>query len=76
VSGASLRHAFGEIIWPRRKLVALGLVLILFNRLSGLVLPASTKYLVDDVIAKGDMAMLYELLEDVAVAVAVQAATS
>jgi ABC-type multidrug transport system fused ATPase/permease subunit len=76
VSGASLRHAFQEIIWPRRKLVALGLLLILLNRLAGLVLPASTKYLVDDVIARGDIDLLYKLLGLLGGAVAVQAATS
>jgi len=76
ISGASLRHAFREIIWPRRKLVAIGLLLIAVNRLSGLVIPASTKYLVDDVIAKGDVQLLYKLLALVGAAVAVQAATS
>ena len=76
VSGSSLRHAFREIIWPRRKLVGAGLGLIFLNRLSGLVLPASTKYLVDDVIAGGDIALLYRLLGLVGVAVAIQAATS
>jgi len=76
VSGASLRHAFTEIIWPRRKLLALGLVLILLNRLSGLVMPASTKYLVDDVIARGDMGLLYRILGLVAGAIAIQALTS
>jgi subfamily B ATP-binding cassette protein MsbA len=76
ISGASLRHAFQEIIWPRRKLVLLGLLLILVNRLSGLVLPASTKYLVDDVIAEGNMTLLYQLLALVGVAVTVQAASS
>jgi subfamily B ATP-binding cassette protein MsbA len=76
ISGASLRHAFKEIIWPRRKLVALGLLLILINRLAGLVLPASTKYLVDDVIAGGNIRLLYQLLALVGGAVAVQAATS
>ena len=45
ISGASLRHAFEEIIWPRKKLLALGLVLIMIRSLSGLVLPASTQYL-------------------------------
>ena len=76
ISGASLRHAFREIIWPRRRLVAGGLLLILFNRLAGLVLPASTKYLVDDVIARGDIGLLYKLLALVGAAVTVQAATS
>lgn len=76
VSGASLKHAFREIIWPRRKLLGLGLFLILVNRIAGLVLPASTKYLVDNVIAQGDLALLYRLLGLLAVAVALQAATS
>jgi len=76
ISGASLRHAFREIIWPRRKLVAIGLLLIALNRLAGLVLPASTKYLVDDVIARGDMGLLYKLLLLVGGAVVTQAATS
>jgi subfamily B ATP-binding cassette protein MsbA len=76
VSGASLRHAFWEIIWPRRALISLGLLLILLNRLSGLVLPASTKYLVDDVIANGDFPLLFKLLGLLGAAVAVQAVTS
>jgi subfamily B ATP-binding cassette protein MsbA len=76
ISGASLRHAFREIIWPRRKLVAIGLLLIALNRLAGLVLPASTKYLVDDVIARGDIDLLYKLLALVGGAVVIQAATS
>ncbi|MCG6919727.1 MAG: ABC transporter ATP-binding protein/permease [Acidobacteria bacterium] len=73
---ASVRRVFREIIWPRRKLVTVGLVLILVNRLSGLVLPASTKYLVDDVIRQGRGELLWTLLGVVALAIAVQAATS
>jgi ABC-type bacteriocin/lantibiotic exporter with double-glycine peptidase domain len=41
-----------EMILPRRKLLLLGLVLMAINRLSGLVLPYSTKYLIDDIIGK------------------------
>src|ERR1700687_1301468 len=40
------------LIHPRRGLLILGLGLMAINRLSGLILPASTKYLVDDVIGK------------------------
>ncbi|MEX2466225.1 MAG: ABC transporter ATP-binding protein [Gemmatimonadota bacterium] len=76
ISGASLRHAFHEIIWPRRKLIFFGLMLILMNRLSGLVLPASTKYLVDDVIGGGNGTMLYQLLGLVALAIVIQSVTS
>jgi len=73
---ASLRRAFREIIWPRRMLVFTGLSLVLVNRLSSLVLPASTKYLIDDVIAAGKDDLLVPLLLALAVAVAIQAATS
>jgi subfamily B ATP-binding cassette protein MsbA len=73
---ASLRRAFREIIWPRRKLVFVGLVLILFNRLAGLVLPASSKYVIDDVIRGGRSELLWPILGAVAAAVAVQAGTS
>ena len=76
ISGASLRHAFEDIIWPRKKLIGLGLVLILMNRLAGLVLPLSTKYLVDDVIANKDVELLYVLLGAVGVAITIQAVTS
>jgi subfamily B ATP-binding cassette protein MsbA len=75
-SVASLRRAFREIIWPRRKLVFVGLVLILFNRLAGLVLPASSKYVIDDVIRGGRSELLWPILGAVAAAVAVQAGTS
>jgi len=76
VSGASLRHAFRVIIWPRRKLIGAGLVLILVNRLSGLVLPASTKYLIDDVIGAQKSELLWPILGWVALAVASQSGTS
>ena len=76
VSGSSLKNAFREIIWPRRRLVLLGLALILFNRLAGLVLPASTRYLIDNVIADGNLTLLYWLVGAVGGAVVVQSATS
>ena len=76
ISGASLKAAFEEIIWPRRKLLLIGLMLIMFNRMAGLVLPASTRYLIDNVIANADLRMLYILLSAVGGAVIVQAATS
>ena len=76
VTGASLRNAFHEIIWPRRKLISLGLFLILLNRLSGLVLPASTKYLIDEVLGQGQVVLLFKLLGLLAVAIAIQAGTA
>ena len=76
VSLASVRHAFWSIVWPRRRLVLLGLILVGVNRLAGLVLPGSTKYLIDNVIAQRDTGMLKLLLVVVGGAILVQALTS
>jgi subfamily B ATP-binding cassette protein MsbA len=75
ISGASLRHAFEEIIWPRKSLIGLGLVLILLNRLSGLILPASSKYLLDDV-SLDNVNLLYMIVGAIAVGIVIQSATS
>ena len=76
VSLSSIRHAFKTIVWPRRKLLGLGLVLIFINRAAGLVLPGASKYLIDDVIKNADMQMLKWLLIIVGVALLVQSTTS
>ncbi|MEP0366775.1 MAG: ABC transporter ATP-binding protein [Cyclobacteriaceae bacterium] len=75
-SNVSIGHVFKTIIWPRRKTVGIGLILIIFSRLASLVLPGASKYLMDDVIANGDMEMLKNLLLIVLAAIAVQASTS
>ncbi|HEY7284685.1 MAG TPA: ABC transporter ATP-binding protein [Vicinamibacterales bacterium] len=49
------------LIWTHRKRLALGLGLMLINRLAGLVLPTTTKYLMDDVITKGHWDLLPKL---------------
>ena len=71
-----VRYAFQTIIWPRRKLVLVGLVLIIINRIASLALPGSTKYLMDNVIAKGDLELLNMLLLGVATALLIQAGSS
>lgn len=73
---STVRYAFKTIIWPRRKLLFLGLVLIIFNRLSGLVLPGASKILIDRVIAENDSHLLKMLLLAVGGALLVQATTS
>jgi len=65
-----------QLIRPRRVLLALGLLLMVINRVSGLVLPASTKYLVDDVIGKRHFKLLYPLVGVVLVATLIQGLTS
>jgi subfamily B ATP-binding cassette protein MsbA len=75
-SKITIGHVFKTIIWPRKKLLFIGLILIVISRLAGLVLPGSTKFLMDNVIAKGDLEILKRLLIVVALAIIVQSVTS
>src|SRR5260370_41048760 len=50
-----------RLIWARRGRLALGLALMLVNRLAGLVLPATSKYLIDAVSGKGRRDLLMPL---------------
>src|SRR5262249_56293009 len=50
-----------QLVWAHRKRLALGLGLMLVNRLAGLVLPTTTKYLMDDVITQGHWDLLPKL---------------
>ena len=72
----TLKQVFKTIIWPRKKTIGIGLILIVISRLAGLVLPGATKYLIDDVIAKGDLYMLKMVLIAVVAAISIQAITS
>jgi subfamily B ATP-binding cassette protein MsbA len=72
----SLKYVIKEILLPRKYLLLLGLLLIIINRLSGLVLPGASKFLIDDVIGKGDRGLLYLLLAAVGAAVTIQSITS
>jgi ABC-type bacteriocin/lantibiotic exporter with double-glycine peptidase domain len=73
---SSLKYVVRNIIWPRKGLLLLGLVLIIFNRLSGLALPGASKILIDDVIANKDTSLLKLLLIGVSVALIIQSVTS
>ncbi|MBZ5553769.1 MAG: ABC transporter ATP-binding protein/permease [Acidobacteriia bacterium] len=64
------------LIKPRRGILAVGLVLMGINRVSGLILPASTKYLIDDVISKKQIQLLMPIVLTVAAATVVQGITS
>src|SRR6266850_6149259 len=61
---------------PRRGLLALGFLLMAINRLSGLVLPASTKYFVDNVVVKKQAGLLTPIVLAVLFATIVQGLTS
>ena len=64
------------LIRPRRGVLALGFVLMVINRGSSLVLPYSTKYLIDDVIGKRHVEILLPLVLAVLAATAIQGGTS
>jgi ABC-type multidrug transport system fused ATPase/permease subunit len=72
----SLKWALKEYVWPRRKMLSIGLVFIVIRSLSGLVLPYETKNLLDVVVPSGDMLELWKLIFLVAGAILIQAATS
>ncbi|HMV48974.1 MAG TPA: ABC transporter ATP-binding protein [Blastocatellia bacterium] len=65
-----------ELVIAHRRRLALGAVLMMVNRLVGLVLPASTKYLIDDVIGKQNAALLLPIALAAGVATFLQAVTS
>lgn len=65
-----------ELIRPRRGVLALGFGLMVINRVAGLVLPYSTKYLIDIVIVKHHVELLKSLVLLVLAATAVQGVTS
>jgi subfamily B ATP-binding cassette protein MsbA len=65
-----------DLIWPRRKLFLIGLALVFINRAAGLVLPGSTKFLIDDVVQKRQQELLVPLAGAVGAAVLIQAVTS
>ncbi|MFS8084387.1 MAG: ABC transporter ATP-binding protein [Acidobacteriota bacterium] len=65
-----------ELVWAHRYRLALGLVLMVVNRVAGFVLPSSTKYLVDEVIIKHRGELLMTLALAVGFATLVQAVSS
>src|SRR5437773_3942007 len=65
-----------ELIWAHRRRLMLGAVLMIVNQGMGLVLPASTKYLIADVIVKGRIDLLWKIALAAAIATVVQAITS
>jgi ABC-type multidrug transport system fused ATPase/permease subunit len=65
-----------ELIRPRRTLLAVGFLLMIVNRVSGLVLPYSTKYLIDTIIIKKHTELLKPLVGLVLLATIIQGATS
>ncbi|WP_298537116.1 ABC transporter ATP-binding protein [uncultured Algibacter sp.] len=75
-SKVTITQAFKTIIWPRRNLVFMGLVLIVIRSLAGLILPWQSKVLLDEVVPSKDTSQLYNLIAIVLTAILIQAVTS
>jgi subfamily B ATP-binding cassette protein MsbA len=75
-TNVSFRWAFREFIWPRKKIVLIGLVLIILRSLAGLVLPYATKSLIDEIIPSEDVQALGILLAAVLLSIIIQAVSS
>ena len=76
---ADLKNAWQEarqLVWHHRKRLGLGLVLMLVSRLAGLVLPASSKFLIDEVIGNARRDSLMPLRSRRIAATLVDAASS
>ncbi len=65
-----------ELVWTHRRQMGIGLVLMILNRLAGLVLPGSSKFLIDDVIGQQRTDLLVPIAAAVGIATVVQASTS
>jgi subfamily B ATP-binding cassette protein MsbA len=65
-----------ELVWAHRSRLALGLLLMLINRLAGLVLPTTSKFLIDDVIGRGRADLLMPLALAAGAATLVDATTA
>ena len=76
ITDVSFKWAFKEYIWPRKKLVGIGLFLIVIRSFSGLVLPYTSKALLDDVIPNKNGDLLGTLVIITVAAIVIQAVTS
>jgi len=76
ISPAAAWRDARELIWAHRYRLALGLMLMIVNRLAGLVLPTSSKYVIDEVIMKQRSQLLVPLAMAAGAATLVQAVSS
>ena len=76
VSASAAWREARALLWAHRRRLLIGLGLMLVSRLAGLVLPASSKYLIDDVVGKNRSDLLPLIALAAGLATLVQAVTS
>lgn len=72
----SILQAFKTIIWPRRKLVLIGLLLIVISKAASFVAPISLRYFLDDVVPNKKYDLLKLLVVVVILSFLIQAVMS
>ena len=72
----SIIKAFTTIIWPRKKMVFIGLLLIIVSKAASFVAPLSLKMLMDDIIPNKDLNQLKILIGVVILSILIQSITS
>lgn len=72
----SILKAFKTIIWPRRKLVFIGLLFIVISKASSFVAPVSLRYFLDDIVPNKNYELLKILVIVVILSFLVQAVMS
>jgi len=73
VSASAAWREARELVWAHRRRLGIGLGLMLVSRLAGLVLPASSKWLIDDVLGEGRTDLLVPIALAAGAATVVQA---
>jgi ABC-type multidrug transport system fused ATPase/permease subunit len=76
VDSAAAWREFRELMWVHRRRLSIGLTLMMISRMAGIVLPALSKYVIDDVIGKGRHELLVPIALAAGAATIVQAITS
>ncbi len=72
----TILKAFKTIIWPRRKMVLIGLLLIVISKAASFVAPISLRYFLDDIVPNKNYDLLKILVAVVVVSFLIQAIMS
>ena len=72
----TMSSVFKTIMWPRRKILGVGLILIVISRISGLYPAMALKTLIDEISISKDFSALIELILLVVASLLIQSVTS
>ena len=76
ISASAAWREARELVWAHRRRLGVGLALMLVSRVAGLALPASSKFLIDEVVGKNRTDLLMPIALAAGAATLIQAVTS